>query len=108
MSAQARRIVVPPPGYAPGQTRVPLTLGFTYPLSILPVILGALRFYVRYSIHYIGVDDWLLFVAILFTIVHSATGFWAITKGLGKHDYDLIHEGRNPPVDLTLVFTLVF
>ena len=103
MSVQAVHIVVPPPGYAPGQTRVPITLGFTYPLFVLPVILGAMRFYVRYSINSIGIDDWLLFGAILFSIAHSITGLWAVTKGLGRHDYDLTHEGHKPLVDLTPV-----
>ena len=99
--SEARRI--PPPGYAPGQTRVPLLLGFTYPFLFLKVILFALRFYARYSLHSIGKDDWLLLGAVLFSIVHSISGLWAETKGLGRHDYDLFNEGRNPSVELVPV-----
>ena len=105
MPAQA---ISPPPGYVVGQTRVPLVLGFTYPLIALVVILGALRFYVRYSGRSIGRDDWFLFGAILFSLVHSIVGIWAIPKGLGRHDYDLIREGRNPRADLKPVCTYIW
>ena len=104
MPVQPTPTLVPPPGYAPGQTRAPIILGFIYPLFILPVILGLMRFYVRYSIHSIGIDDWLLFFAILSSIAHCVTGLWAVSKGLGRHDYDLIREGRNP-LDLVPVCT---
>lgn len=93
--------ISPPPVYAPGQTRVPIILGFTYSLLALRVVLAAMRFYVRYyMLHSIGYDDWLLFGAVLFSFAHSISGLWAVSKGLGRHDYDLFMEGRNPYKDL--------
>lgn len=87
--------ISPPPGYAPGQTRVPLLLGFICPLLVLVVILGVMRFYVRYLLNSIGLDDKLLFGAIVFFIVHSIEGLWGVSKGLGRHDYDLFKQGHN-------------
>ena len=95
--------IPPPPGYAPGQTRFPLLLGFICPLLVLVIVLGVMRFYVRYSLHSIGLDDKLLFSAIIFFIVHSITGLWGMIRGLGRHDYDLFKQGHNPYLDLAPV-----
>ena len=96
--------ISPPPGYAPGQTRVPLLRGFTYSLIILTVILVSMRFYVRHHIlHSVGLDDWFLLAAVLLLVAIGIMTIWATTKGLGRHEYDVIMDGGDPVKDLFVV-----
>ena len=99
--------ISPPPGYAPGQTRSPVVLGFTSSLIPLALILVSMRFYVRHHIlHSVGLDDWLLLAALLMLITTGIMAVWAITKGLGRHDYDITMAGGNPVKDLEVVCSL--
>ena len=96
--------IPPPPGYVPGQTRVPLILGFTYSVTVLTLALASMRFYVRHHmLHSVGLDDWFLLGAILVLTTIAAMSTWAVTKGYGRHAYDLIMAGGNPEKDLFVV-----
>lgn len=96
--------IPPHSGDTHGQTRVPMVLGFSCTLLPLAVIMGAMRFYVRYyMLHSIGLDDWLFFSSVIAFVAHNIAGIWAVTKGLGVRDFDLHKEGLNPAEALTLV-----
>ena len=95
--------ISPPPGYAPGQTRVPIILGFTYTFMVLTLILVSMRFYVRHHmLHSVGLDDWFLLGALLMLFAMGVMALWGTTKGLGRHQYDIIMDGGDPN-DLIMV-----
>lgn len=100
--------IPPPPGYAPGQTRVPVVLGFTCSLIPIALILVSMRFYVRHHmLHSVGLDDWFLLAALLMLVTTGVMAVWAITKALGRHDYDIIMAGGDPIKDLEVVCSLI-
>ena len=103
--------IPPPPGYVPGQTRVPLILGFTCYITIFALTLASMRFYVRHHmLHSVGLDDWFLLGATLILITIAVMSIWATTKGFGRHVYDVIMAGGDPVKDLFVVcpFSLPF
>lgn len=96
--------IQPPPGYRPGQTRAPIVLGLTCTLIPFALVLASMRFYVRHRIkNSVGLDDWLLLAAVLILVTTGIMAIWAVTRGLGKHDYDLIMAGEDPHKALLVV-----
>jgi len=98
----------PPPGPAPGQSRVPAL----YAVSILTCLLAAIfvgtRFYVniRFKLP-LGRDFWTVVAAGIFCWVAGGIGIWGGTLGLGKHSGDIPRPNllklKNVGLSLTVI-----
>ncbi|ORY08050.1 hypothetical protein BCR34DRAFT_488998 [Clohesyomyces aquaticus] len=85
----------PLPNYVNPQTRRPLVQGVEIPVTVLPILFVACRFYSRTVIvRALGWDDWLMLIA---TIISTATNIMTIISTgpeyqTGYHLYDLRPE----------------
>ena len=88
--------VVPPADYRPGQSRIPMVIGFTASYVPFAMMVFCLRVYVRRVILKAwGLDDWFLLGATVSVLSLAILGSWATSVGLGTRLYDLVKGGGN-------------
>ena len=70
----------------------------TIPLAAVAVVLASLRFYVRAClVRVVGKDDWLLLAAVIFLCGAIGGELWAVSLGIGRHQYDLVRDPTSDP-----------
>ncbi|KAM7191677.1 hypothetical protein V8F33_008773 [Rhypophila sp. PSN 637] len=84
-------MVFPPPVNPDDPGRGPLVIGFTWTFTSMGIIACSLRMLVsKKRKGGLGVDDWLMFTAMLFQFVSQVLITISYRHGLGKHDHDLV------------------
>ncbi|KAK4172410.1 hypothetical protein QBC36DRAFT_337969 [Triangularia setosa] len=84
-------MVFPPPRNPDDPGRGPMVIGITWTFTGMAIIACSLRMLVsRKRKSGLGVDDWLMFAAMLLQFVSQTLITISYSHGLGKHDLDLI------------------
>ncbi|KAK0712208.1 hypothetical protein B0T21DRAFT_454743 [Apiosordaria backusii] len=83
-------LVFPPPRNPNDPGRGPMVIGITWAFTGMAVIACSLRMMVGWKRKRgLGIDDWLMFIAMLLQIVNQTFISISYSHGLGKHDADL-------------------
>lgn len=91
--------------WANNTTRVPQIWVITFLMFAAATTFVAARIYVRRNIGIksVGVDDFMIFLALIATSTCGAIGLWGARLGFGKHVWDILNRPAESLYELQIV-----